>query len=139
MNDSRTESYMAIRFFIGLSVILLLLLLFCICTPCLSPCILGKTDSKNVDNYYCIILKVVCYAVTVVALTFVCKFLLDYEAKINHDELSYEKAKMVIEKQKENSVVTSAKKEEIALDGKVLISIERSKDMGQDISNQGNG
>jgi len=46
---------------------------------------------------------------------------------------------LALEKQKDKPEDEIKKLEEIALDGKVLISIERSKDMGQDISNQGNG
>ena len=96
--SERNESYLAIRFFIGLSALLLILLLFCICVPCLSPYIIGEPSSNNGNNCGCIIVKIICYVVTVVALTYVCKFLLDYEAKINHDELSFEKAKMALGK-----------------------------------------
>lgn len=95
---NRNESYLAIRFFIGLSALLLILLLFCICVPCLSPCVIEKTYSNNGNNCGCIIMKIVCYIVTVVSLTFVCKFLLDYEAKISHDEFSFKKAEMVMNK-----------------------------------------
>ena len=58
---------------------------------------------------------------TVVALTFVCKFLLDYEAKINHDALSFEKAKMVSEK-----ISTPEKKE---CEKTINLNIKKEQDM----------
>lgn len=94
-------------------------------------CCNEKTNVK-----VCLVLITLVIFVAINILFYLCH--LHYKTKVYNSTLSVAKTIMALEKQKENSVVTSAKKEEIALDGKVLISIERSKDMGQDISNQSN-
>ena len=94
-------------------------------------CCNEKTNVK-----VCLVLITLVIFVAINILFYLCH--LHYKTKVYNSTLYVAKTIMALEKQKENSVVTSDKKEEIKVDGKVLISIERLKDMTQKNSNQSN-
>ena len=59
-------------------------------------------DVKNSSLFY-FIAKVVCYISFTILLLFVFKFAFSYDAKINHDELSYKKASEALKQQNKPS------------------------------------
>lgn len=143
--NNREEILSGIKFFVGLSIVILLLLTFCVfgsfsslCQHYLAeeknkisinnifdsdknqeieitinntlPCKLEfgsepdsnkvKVLSLNVNNYaiFCLIAKLICYLSIIIFIIILFKLTFNFYAKINHDALSFEKAKMISER-----------------------------------------
>lgn len=93
MSEESNRNIIGVYVVFGIAVIML----GSICIIC---CCFGLFNIKWSCEYVWLppVLKFASYALTSIAITIISKYILDYEAKINHDALSFEKAKMVSEK-----------------------------------------
>ena len=93
MNEEKNRNIIIIYVVLGIAVIVFWGISFLFCY-------LDFFNVKHPCKYVWLspVLKLICFALTVIAITIISKYILDYEAKINHDALSFEKAKMISER-----------------------------------------
>lgn len=88
MSDREEKLYSWIKFFVSFCTIIILFITLCFC--CFYP--FGKTENYGDYIWLSPIIKLTCYSITILSITFICHFLISFGIKINHDDLSYKKA-----------------------------------------------